>query len=72
MKRGIPKIGRVLAECDPGYVMAIGTTYVAGPAAVALDRSGMKAAFVALPFPVPQWREDFVAGLARVLTRSSK
>jgi hypothetical protein len=72
VRRGIPRVSRLLAECDPEFVVAIGTTYVASPAAVAVQRSKISTELIALPFPVRQWREDFVAGLARVLTRSSK
>jgi hypothetical protein len=61
VREGIPRIARVIADCAPAYVVAIGTTYVAGPAGQALERSEVEAELVALPFPT--WRrEEFVKG----------
>lgn len=71
VRRGIPRIARLLAECAPVFVIAIGTTYVAGPAAKALESSKVESELVALPFPT--WhRAEFIDGLARALRRARR
>ena len=73
--RGIPRIAKVIADCAPAFVVAIGTTYVAGPAAQALERSKVEAELAELaelPFPTAWHREEFVEGLARVLRRARR
>jgi len=71
VRRGIPRIARVIADYAPAFVVAIGTTYVAGPAGQALERSKADAELVALPFPT--WRrEEFIVGLARLLRRARR
>jgi hypothetical protein len=72
VRRGIPRIAKVIAESAPALVVAIGTTYVAGPAALALERSETEAELVELPFPTAWHREAFVDGLARVLRRARR
>jgi hypothetical protein len=71
VRRGIPRIATGIADCAPAFVVAIGTTYVAGPAGQALERSKADAELMTLPFPT--WRrEEFVDGLARLLRRARR
>jgi hypothetical protein len=72
VRRGILRIANVIADSDPAFVVAIGKTRVAGPVADALERSGVEAEFVVAPFPTAWHRDEFVAGLARVLRRARR
>jgi hypothetical protein len=72
VRRGIPRIAKVIADCAPAFVVATGTTYVAGPAAQALERSKVEAELAELPFPTAWHRKEFVEGLARVLRRARR
>lgn len=70
VRLGIPRVAKVISDCDPAFVVAIGVTYVVGPAGQALERSNVDAELVELPFPTAWQREAFVKGLARVLRRA--
>jgi hypothetical protein len=72
VRRGIPRIAKVIADSVPAFVVAIGTTHVAGPAAQALERSNVEAELSVVPFPTAWHRDEFVEGLARVLRRARR
>jgi hypothetical protein len=71
VESGGHRIAKNIRDADPLFVVAVKAT-IAVDACRALRQSGSPAEFVGLNFPVGQWREGFVGGLASVLRRSRR
>jgi hypothetical protein len=69
VRAGGSRVTRQIRQARPQVVVSIKAT-IAGAVGACVKASGISADFVALPFPVMQWRRPFVAGLATVLRRS--
>ena len=71
VRAGIPRVARVIRASQPAVVVAMKTS-IDGDVLEALAASGVNAKFVALPFPLMQWRPVFVSGLASVLRQDRR
>lgn len=65
---GSRRVSRQIQETDPDFVVAIKAT-IFDTVRECLARTDSQAELVELPFPVMQWRAQFVDGLATVLRR---
>jgi hypothetical protein len=69
VQSGMSRVALQIREADPGFVVSLKAT-IAPTVADCVRRSGRSPVFVSLPFPVMQWRQPFVAGLAAVFRQA--
>ncbi len=71
VSQGVTRLSRLVEDADPDFVIAVKTS-LEGPVRRAASLAGFPAhRLLILPFPLYQWREEYVRELARFLNRKT-